>query len=197
MRFSSSSSVSLLISSARTSASPIQSISYRRLKSVASSILLFSLDIFRSPLVCYARRMVAYLGKAHCVATDRSTPSLIWPPPLSRPWPGLCSFVVSILSRLRYTLNRQHQQKYTASFVHFHGSVLLPYNDIIHLGGDTMTVSKAHIRATTKWEAKAYDKIMIRIPKGERDRYKQAAEERGLSLNQLFIQATEEYLKNY
>lgn len=60
-----------------------------------------------------------------------------------------------------------------------------------------MTVSKAHIRATTKWEAKAYDKIMIRIPKGERDRYKQAAEERGLSLNQLFIQATEEYLKNY
>lgn len=59
-----------------------------------------------------------------------------------------------------------------------------------------MTTTKAQIRATTKYESKAYDKILIRIPKGERERFKQAAENRGLSLNQLFVQAAEEFLKN-
>lgn len=32
--------------------------------------------------------------------------------------------------------------------------------------------TKAHIRATEKWEAKAYDKVLIRFPKGTRERIK-------------------------
>ena len=36
--------------------------------------------------------------------------------------------------------------------------------------------TKAHIRATEKWEAKAYDKILIRFPKGTRDRIKSTGE---------------------
>lgn len=60
-----------------------------------------------------------------------------------------------------------------------------------------MTVTKAQIRATTKYESTAYDKILIRIPKGEREKYKQAAEDRSLSLNQFFVQAAEQYMKDY
>lgn len=60
-----------------------------------------------------------------------------------------------------------------------------------------MTVTKAQIRATTKYESNTYDKILIRIPKGERKKYKQAAKDRSLSLNQFFVQAAEQYMKDY
>ena len=35
-----------------------------------------------------------------------------------------------------------------------------------------MTVSKAHIKATSKWEKENYDKILVRFPKGTKDRIK-------------------------
>ena len=37
-------------------------------------------------------------------------------------------------------------------------------------------VTQAHIRATSKYEAKAYDKILVRFPKGTRDRIKSTGE---------------------
>jgi len=46
-----------------------------------------------------------------------------------------------------------------------------------------MTVSEAQKRATTKWEAKTYDRILLRMPKGKRDRIKAAADAEGKSVN--------------
>lgn len=42
--------------------------------------------------------------------------------------------------------------------------------------------TKAQSRATARYQAKTYDKIDIRVPKGTRDRWKTAAEAAGESL---------------
>jgi uncharacterized protein (DUF1778 family) len=58
-----------------------------------------------------------------------------------------------------------------------------------------MPASKAHIRATTKYEAKAYDKIMLRIRKdGEltKDTIQMAADQAGQSLNSYILDAVQE-----
>jgi hypothetical protein len=61
-----------------------------------------------------------------------------------------------------------------------------------------MPVSKAHIKATTKYESKAYDKILIRIrkendPSGlSRESIQQAADKDGKSLNGYILQAVKE-----
>ena len=62
-----------------------------------------------------------------------------------------------------------------------------------------MPVSKAHIRATTKYESKSYDKILIRIRKDRldpsglsRESIQQAAEKDGMSLNGYILQAIKE-----
>lgn len=43
--------------------------------------------------------------------------------------------------------------------------------------------SEARIRANAKYNAKAYDDLKIRIPKGKREQLKEYAEQQGLSLN--------------
>jgi len=46
-----------------------------------------------------------------------------------------------------------------------------------------MAVSDAQKKATAKYEIKAYDKALIRFPKGKRDKIKSHAESMGMSLN--------------
>lgn len=46
-----------------------------------------------------------------------------------------------------------------------------------------MSVSEAQKKAKKKWEAINYDMLGVRVKKGERDRIKSFAENRGMSLN--------------
>jgi hypothetical protein len=46
-----------------------------------------------------------------------------------------------------------------------------------------MALSEARKRATYKYIAKAYDRIVLNLPRGERDRIKAAAGESGESVN--------------
>lgn len=46
-----------------------------------------------------------------------------------------------------------------------------------------MPMSKAHIKASAKYNAKAYDDIKIRVKKGQRDKISEYAEAQGMSLN--------------
>ncbi len=46
-----------------------------------------------------------------------------------------------------------------------------------------MAVSKAQQKAVAKYMAANYDEIKVRVPKGERDKIKSCAEQRGESLN--------------
>lgn len=62
-----------------------------------------------------------------------------------------------------------------------------------------MPQSAAHIRATTRFESKAYDKITVRIRKDRldpsglsRDSIQAAADAAGLSLNAYILQAVSE-----
>ena len=48
--------------------------------------------------------------------------------------------------------------------------------------------------ASAKYNAKTYEDLKIRVKKGERERYKALAERLGLSVNQLFIRAVEQYI---
>lgn len=54
--------------------------------------------------------------------------------------------------------------------------------------------SKKQQACVTRYVASHYDKFTITAPKGAKERYKQEAETRGLSVNQLFVQAVEAYL---
>lgn len=47
--------------------------------------------------------------------------------------------------------------------------------------------SEAQNKATQKYIQKAYDSILVRVPKGERDIYNAHAESKGTSLNKLII----------
>ena len=51
-----------------------------------------------------------------------------------------------------------------------------------------MAYTDASNKAVQKYISKNYDQISIRIPKGDRERYKQLAETKGKSLNALIIQ---------
>ena len=46
-----------------------------------------------------------------------------------------------------------------------------------------MAVSKAHIKATSKYNAKAYDRIEVKVKKGTKEQLQAHASERGESLN--------------
>lgn len=46
-----------------------------------------------------------------------------------------------------------------------------------------MALSEARKRATYKYISKAYDRIVLNLPRGERDRIKTAASEAGESVN--------------
>ena len=51
---------------------------------------------------------------------------------------------------------------------------------------------------TAKYVKTHLDDIKIRVPKGEREKLKAVAAEMGMSMNQMFIKAVEEYIeKNY
>lgn len=50
-------------------------------------------------------------------------------------------------------------------------------------------IKRAQLDATARYQAKAYDQLQIRIPKGERALFKQFAEEAGLSLREYIRQA--------
>ena len=53
----------------------------------------------------------------------------------------------------------------------------------------------ASSKAKQKYNAKAYDRVQIMIPKGERETWKTEAEKRGLSLNALIQQAVKCYIE--
>lgn len=54
-----------------------------------------------------------------------------------------------------------------------------------------MAVSAAHIRATRKYEAKAYDRINVRLPKGT----KETIQATGQSINSYIVEAVAEKLE--
>lgn len=60
-----------------------------------------------------------------------------------------------------------------------------------------MTVSKKQQANVTRYVSRHYDQIKITVPKGERDRYKALAARLGVSVNQLFIQAVEQYISGH
>lgn len=56
-------------------------------------------------------------------------------------------------------------------------------------------MSKTSATAKNKWNAKTYDRISLFVPKGEKEKIKAAAEERGQSVNGLISEAVKKYLK--
>lgn len=46
-----------------------------------------------------------------------------------------------------------------------------------------MAQSKAHIKASNKYNAKAYDRVSLMLPKGKKETVREYAESKGLSLN--------------
>ncbi len=63
------------------------------------------------------------------------------------------------------------------------------------IGGEIMAYKPSQSKAVTKYISKAYDQVSLRIPKGERERYKAHAESKGTSLNALIIELLEEDIK--
>ncbi len=58
-------------------------------------------------------------------------------------------------------------------------------------------MGKTSTACKNKYNAKAYDQIKLVVKKGERDRYKRLAEQLGVSVNQLFLQAVEEFIAEH
>lgn len=66
---------------------------------------------------------------------------------------------------------------------------------VIKNGGDFMTVSKAQMRATAKYEKSNYDKILLRLTKGEKDKYQMYAKSKDESLNGFIVRAMREAMQ--
>lgn len=58
-----------------------------------------------------------------------------------------------------------------------------------------MAVSKAQQKAVAKYEAKKYDKTLIRLEKGRLNEIKAHAEEQGESLNGFIVRAVDETIE--
>lgn len=58
-----------------------------------------------------------------------------------------------------------------------------------------MTVSKAQKAATAKYEAKAYDKVLVRLPRGKKSEIEAAAKPKGQSANGFISEAIDEKLQ--
>lgn len=58
-----------------------------------------------------------------------------------------------------------------------------------------MPASKAHIKATNKWIAKAYDRINLTVPKGQREQIRAYATAHGESLNGFISRAIRETME--
>ena len=56
-------------------------------------------------------------------------------------------------------------------------------------------VSKAHIKAVTKYDRKAYDKITLRLKKGEKEKIQVKATSEGESLNGYIVKAINEKME--
>lgn len=57
--------------------------------------------------------------------------------------------------------------------------------------------NEAQKRATAKYMKENLEDIKIRVKKGERANYKALAEHLGMSVNQLFVTAVQEYAENH
>ena len=53
--------------------------------------------------------------------------------------------------------------------------------------------SEAHIRATTKWEKENYDKVLVRFPKGTKEKITNSGAK---SVNSFIVEAVQEKLNN-
>lgn len=58
-----------------------------------------------------------------------------------------------------------------------------------------MAVSKAQIKATTKYESANYDKVLVRLPKGKRAEVQEHAKRSGQSLNSFIVSAVDEKIE--
>ena len=58
-------------------------------------------------------------------------------------------------------------------------------------GGRQMTYTEAQKKASIKYMAEKTDDIRLRVPKGTKERYKKAAEARGMSMTQFILAAVE------
>jgi hypothetical protein len=54
--------------------------------------------------------------------------------------------------------------------------------------GKTSTASKR------KYNEKAYDRISLSVPKGKKDEFKKVAEQKGMSLNGMILEALEKFI---
>ena len=59
-----------------------------------------------------------------------------------------------------------------------------------------MTMSKAHIKASAKYNAKTYEQIILRVKKGEKATLQAIATEQGMSVNSFITTAIDYYLSN-
>lgn len=57
--------------------------------------------------------------------------------------------------------------------------------------------SKKQQACVTRYVSAHYDQIKITVPKGQRERYKTLAARLGVSVNQLFVQAVENYIADH
>lgn len=55
-------------------------------------------------------------------------------------------------------------------------------------------MTKRQTIASAKYNAKTYEEIKLRVKIGEKNRYKALAARLGLSVNQLFVQAVEQFI---
>lgn len=70
------------------------------------------------------------------------------------------------------------------------------YNIYIPIaGGDKMAITEAQKRAVAKYNSANYDKLTVRIKKGQREILKAHADGRGESLNGWIVSAIKEKLK--
>ena len=46
-----------------------------------------------------------------------------------------------------------------------------------------------------RYNAKAYDSLTVRVPKGMKDRLKEKCESKGISMNSIFLKAVKEFLE--
>lgn len=58
-------------------------------------------------------------------------------------------------------------------------------------------MTKRQTIASAKYNAKTYEEIKVRVKMGEKDRYKSLAARLGVSVNQLFVQAVEQYISDH
>ena len=58
-----------------------------------------------------------------------------------------------------------------------------------------LAVTRAQMKAVQRYETENYDKILLRVKKGERDAIQDAAERAGKSMNRFIIDAVMEAVK--